>query len=165
MGYNGTRNVQNTKETVMRILYDSKLPQYKTPFGTLTPNETCTLHIHIPCSVRTTGVVCLLCYEDGRTTAQEISLYKERVKGAYDVWSGSFSIPDIGLYFYYFLISNPDGTFRLFKQGDDTKMEAGDLWQVSCVPADFHTPDWAKGATIYQISPDRFCKSGECDLT
>ena len=165
MGYNGTRNVQNTKETVMRILYDSKLPQYKTPFGTLTPNETCTLHIHIPCSVRTTGVVCLLCYEDGRTTAQEISLYKERVKGAYDVWSGSFSIPDIGLYFYYFLISNPDGTFRLFKQGDDTNMEAGDLWQVSCVPADFHTPDWAKGATIYQIFPDRFCKSGECDLT
>ena len=165
MGYNGTRNVQNTKETVMRILYDSKLPQYKTPFGTLTPNETCTLHIHIPCSVRTTGVVCLLCYEDGRTTAQEISLYKERVKGAYDVWSGSFSIPDTGLYFYYFLISNPDGTFRLFKQGDDTNMEAGDLWQVSCVPADFHTPDWAKGATIYQIFPDRFCKSGECDLT
>ena len=44
-------------------------------------------------------------------------------------------------------------------------MEAGDLWQVSCVPADFHTPDWAKGATIYQIFPDRFHKSGDCDLT
>ena len=44
-------------------------------------------------------------------------------------------------------------------------MEAGDLWQVSCVPADFHTPDWAKGALIYQVFPDRFYKSGECDLT
>ncbi len=44
-------------------------------------------------------------------------------------------------------------------------MEAGDLWQISCVPADFHTPDWAKGAIIYQIFPDRFYKSGEVDLT
>ena len=44
-------------------------------------------------------------------------------------------------------------------------MEAGDLWQLSCVPADFITPDWAKGATIYQVFPDRFRKAGKCDLT
>ena len=44
-------------------------------------------------------------------------------------------------------------------------MEDGSLWQVSCVPADFHTPDWAKGATIYQIFPDRFYKAGNCDPT
>ena len=29
----------------MRILYDSKQPQFKTPFGTLTPGQVCTLHI------------------------------------------------------------------------------------------------------------------------
>ena len=23
-------------------------------------------------------------------------------------------------------------------------MEAGDCWQLSCIPADFNTPDWAK---------------------
>ena len=39
----------------MRILYDSKLPQYKTPFGTLTPGQVCTVHIHIPCAVGTTA--------------------------------------------------------------------------------------------------------------
>ena len=44
-------------------------------------------------------------------------------------------------------------------------MEAGDCWQLSCIPADFTTPDWAKGATIYQIFPDRFHKAGRCDLT
>ena len=44
-------------------------------------------------------------------------------------------------------------------------MEAGDLWQLSCVPADFTTPDWAKGATIYQIFPDRFRASGHPDLS
>ena len=149
----------------MRILYDSKLPQYKTPFGTLTPGQVCTVHIHIPCAVGTTAVTLLLKYEDGKTGAQDIPLEKQSVKGAYEVWGGDFSIPHTGLYFYYFYIRKPDGGFRLFKQGDDTNMEDGSLWQVSCVPADFHTPDWAKGATIYQIFPDRFYKAGNCDLT
>ena len=43
----------------MRILYDSKQPQFKTPFGTLTPGQVCTLHIHIPTSVLTTEVICV----------------------------------------------------------------------------------------------------------
>ena len=149
----------------MRILYDSKLPQYKTPFGTLTPGQVCSVHIHIPCAVQATSVTLLLKYEDGKTGAQDIHLTKQAVKGAYEVWGGDFSIPHTGLYFYYYYIDTPSGGFRLFKQGDDTNMEAGDLWQVSCVPADFHTPDWAKGVTIYQIFPDRFYKSGDCDLT
>ena len=149
----------------MRILYDSKLSQYKTPFGTLTPGQVCTVHIHIPCAVGTTAVTLLLKYEDGKTGAQDIPLEKQSVKGAYEVWGGDFSIPHTGLYFYYFYVHKPDGGFRLFKQGDDTNMEAGSLWQVSCVPADFHTPDWAKGATIYQIFPDRFYKAGNCDPT
>ena len=28
----------------MRILYDSKQPQFKTPFGTLTPGQVCTAY-------------------------------------------------------------------------------------------------------------------------
>ena len=72
----------------MRILYDSKLPQYKTPFGTLTPGQVCTVHIHIPCAVGTTAVTLLLKYEDGKTGAQDIPLEKQSVKGAYEVWGG-----------------------------------------------------------------------------
>ena len=149
----------------MRILYDSKLPQFKTPFGTLNPGQVCSVHIHIPATVRTTGVTLHLKYEDGKTDAQNIELTKQADKGPYEIWGGDFSIPYTGLYFYYFYVRKPDGGFRLFKQGDDTNMEAGSLWQVSCVPADFHTPDWAKGATIYQIFPDRFYKAGNCDPT
>ena len=149
----------------MRILYDSKLPQFKEPFGTLTPGQSCHLHIHIPCAVQATTVKCLLQYEDGRTTAQEFLFSKERIEGPYEIWQAEFSIPQEGLYFYYYYIDTPSGGFRLFKQGDDTNMEAGALWQVSCVPADFHTPQWARGATIYQVFPDRFHKSGDCDLT
>ena len=149
----------------MRILYDSKLSQFKTPFGCLTPGQQCDINIHIPATVLATKVTCLIKLDDSATTGQIVTMEKSANKGPYEIWSGSFSLPATGLYFYYFFIEAPSGSFRLFKQGDDTNMEAGTMWQVSCIPADFHTPDWAKGATIYQVFPDRFHKSGECDLT
>lgn len=148
----------------MRILYDSKEHMYKDPFGTLTPNQSCTLHIHIPSSVQTTKVVVQFNHQDG-TPSHTVPMEYQIKRGAYDIYQGKFSLEHTGLYFYYFYITTKTGGFRLFKQGNDTNMEAGDCWQLSCIPADFTTPDWAKGATIYQIFPDRFCKSGRCDLT
>ena len=148
----------------MRILYDSRLLRHKTPFGTLTPGEECTLTICIPAAVQTTAVRCILNYENG-SHAQDVALTLAEKDGPYEIYRGSFSIPREGLYFYYFYISHASGGFRLFKQGDQTNMEAGDLWQVSCVPADFATPDWAKGAIIYQVFPDRFHAAGKVDLT
>ena len=149
----------------MRILFDSKSLVHKIPFGTLVPDETCVLNIHIPISVETQKAVCILKSDDGTTTLQEIPLVKKETADPYEIWSCQFSFPHPGLFFYYFYITTRDGGFRLFKQGDDANMEAGDLWQVSCIPANFHTPDWAKGATIYQVFPDRFRKCGDCDLT
>ena len=148
----------------MRILYDSKQLTFKDPFGTLTPNQVCTLHIHIPSSVQTTSVQCIINYENG-AYAQTANLTFKEKRGAYDIYHGTFSLENHGLYFYFFHIITKTGAFRLFKQGDDTNMEAGDQWQVSCVPAQYPVPDWARGAMIYQIFPDRFHKSGECDLT
>ncbi len=147
----------------MRILFDSKQSIYKSPFGCLTPGQECTLHIHVPASVQATAVTCILSYEHGET-AQEIPFSYRMKKGAYEIYQAKFSIPVPGLYFYYFRVDTRAGSFRLFKEGDDANMEAGALWQVSCIPADYTTPDWAKGAVIYQIFPDRFCKSGRTDL-
>lgn len=148
----------------MHILFDSKKSCFKDPFGTLVPGQSCMLHIHIPRTVKTTAVQCVLCREDGAEFAAA-ALESQPQQGAYDIWSGSFCLKEPGLYFYYFRITGHTGTFRLFKQGDRTNMEAGDMWQVSCIPADFTTPDWAKGAVIYQIFPDRFCASGKTDLS
>lgn len=148
----------------MRILFDSKQKKFKEPFGTLTPGERCTLHIYIPASVQATKVTCVLEREDG-APVMELLMDYERTEEAYVVFAGSFALPETGLYFYYFRIAAPTGPFRLFKQGNDANMEDGDRWQVSCIPADFTVPDWARGALIYQVFPDRFCKAGECDLT
>ena len=148
----------------MRILFDSKKLQYKTPFGTLTPNQECTLNIHIPSNVQATKVECVINHEHGANAQTVLMDYKKK-QGPYDIFQGSFSFPECGLFFYFFRITTKTGGFRLFKYGDETNMEAGDCWQVSCVPADFTTPDWAQGALIYQIFPDRFAKAGKCDLT
>ena len=148
----------------MRILFDSKLPEFKDPFGTLTPNQPCRLCIHIPSSVAASDVQCVIEHEDG-TPALAVPMGFSSQMGAYDLFTGSFQLRQPGLFFYYFRIVAHTGPFRLFKYGDDTNMEAGDKWQVSCVPADFTTPSWAKGASIYQVFPDRFHRSGTCDLT
>ena len=148
----------------MRILFDSKLPQHKRPFGCLTPGEECTLSVHIPVAVITRKAEMVLCGENGGELCSE-ELHFEKTVGPYEYWTGSFRLEKTGLYFYYFRITDPHGTFRLFKEGDDTNMEAGDLWQVSCIPSDFYTPRWAQGAVIYQVFPDRFARSGWCDCT
>ena len=148
----------------MRILFDSKQLAFKDPFGTLVPEQNCTLHIHVPSSVQAVKVVCVILHEDGKD-AKEVPMAYSMKKGAYDIFQGKFSFEEPGLFFYYFRVEKKHGAFRLYKAGSSTNMESGDLWQVTCIPADFTTPDWAKGATIYQVFPDRFYKSGKCDLT
>ena len=148
----------------MRILFDSKQTQFKSPFGTLIPAQECTLCIHIPASVQAKKVECCIQCENGEHALTVPMEYWKKL-GAYELFRGKFSLEFCGLYFYYFHITTRTESFRLYKVGDDTNMEAGDLWQVSCIPADFTTPDWAKGAVIYQVFPDRFHKAGRCDLT
>ena len=148
----------------MRILFDSKKTVFKDPFGTLVPDQVCTLNIHIPHEVGAVGAQCVL-FPDGEDQPVVTEMTCTDTVGSYDIFSGSFSLSQPGLYFYHFLITKRDGVFRLFKDGDGTNMEVGQSWQVTCTPADFTTPDWAKGAVIYQLFPDRFHRSGECDLT
>ena len=148
----------------MRILFDSKLSQFKTPFGTLKKQEVCTLHIMIPCSCRTTAV-CLVLQAENGAELRRVPFAKQLDDTLYDTWGGELTISNAGLYFYYFHITTQDGAFRLFKQGEsDTNMEDGGLWQLSVLEDKFPVPDDCAGAVMYQIFPDRFYQAGACDL-
>ncbi len=145
----------------MRILFDSKSTEYKNPFGVLTEGESCHLRLDIPCDVGAIRAeVIMECDGDVITFPMELS----GETGPYQHFRGTIQLK-CGIYFYYFKIYKKTGSFRLFKQGRDTNMEAGELWQVSAVPADAVVPQWARGAVIYQIYPDRYYKKGDCDLT
>lgn len=121
------------------------------------------MNLYIPDSGEAVGVSVVVenCDEELHC---EIPFVQIGHEGAYHIWRGEFSL-ERGLYFYWFRIHKKEGGFRLFKQGSGTNMEAGDKWQVSFVPADLTVPDYAKGAVMYQILPDRFHQVGACDLT
>ena len=146
----------------MRILFDSKLSQFKTPFGVLRPGERCTMHIQIPVSCRTRQVELLLLREASEPE-REISMQRGAVGELYESYGCTFALEQAGLFFYCFRITTENEQFRLYKQGNDTNMEAGDLWQLSCVEDCFPVPEAMQGAVMYQIFPDRFYQSGVCD--
>ncbi|MGM9599713.1 MAG: glycoside hydrolase family 13 protein [Faecousia sp.] len=148
----------------MRILFDSRKPQYKTPFGTIRTGQCCIMHIYIPKDCGATGVRLML--EDcNYAPTDRYEFVKESQTEDNDIYRCEFTRSECGLYYYWFYVTKADGGFRLFREGDGTNMEAGDKWQLSVIPEDFATPDYAKGAVMYQIMPDRFCKSGVCDLS
>ena len=146
----------------MRILFDSKLSQFKTPFGVLHPGKPCTMHIQIPVSCRTTRVQLLLLRENC-ATEREIEMSLQERGELYECYGCTFALERAELYFYCFRITTANEQFRLFKQGNDTNMEAGDLWQLSCVEERYPVPEVLRGAVMYQIFPDRFYQSGVCD--
>ncbi|MBE6707623.1 MAG: glycoside hydrolase family 13 protein [Ruminococcaceae bacterium] len=147
----------------MRILYNSKDPNFKSPFGTLTEGENCRISIHIPCSCKTVKVK-LVFLSDDMSEYCFFGMNKDVVTDDYDIYTTEFSLDSTGLYFYYFRIATENEEFSLYREGYDmTNMEAGELWQLSCVPGDFVQPSDFCGRVMYQIFPDRFHSSGKCD--
>ena len=88
----------------MRILFDSKLSQFKSPFGTLKPGEPCRLRVDIPVSCRTVKAEVVVLRDDGVTEAFRTPLSGRRENELYEAWSGEISLRAAGLYFYYFFI-------------------------------------------------------------
>lgn len=146
----------------MRILYNSKNEYYKSPFGCLRQNEVCRLRIKIPTDCRTVSVS--LCIRNETGFEMSVPFRKEAENEGYEVYTTEFSLFANDLYFYFFKITTQSEVFDLFKQGDDTNIAVGDLWQLTCFDKDYDTPLDFKGRVMYQIFPDRFAKSGSVDL-
>ena len=142
----------------MNILYDSRSVKDKRPFGPVWAGQRCRVRIRVPseCQARRvtlTGV------------GQDVELEKKGQEDGYDIFRGEFAPDAPGLYFYRFHIWDKNGDFDLYRAGNGTNMGEGQLWQLSVLPADYAPPESWRGAVYYQIFPDRFAKSGECDLT
>lgn len=149
----------------MRILYDSKNLKYKTPFGTLKVGEVCKLRLDIPSSCMAKEVFLLLSNEHTGIELKFPMCFSKK-EDMYDIFTLKFSLDFAGLYFYKFYIEAKESSFELYKEGKaDTNIAVGDMWQLSCYEESFTVPDSFQGKVMYQIFPDRFNKSGECDLS
>ena len=142
----------------MNILYDSRLTADKRPFGAVWAGQPCRIRIRIPADCQARQVI---------LTAEGLTVTLERQgrEGDYDVFRGTFSPDTPGLYFYKFHIWDKNGDYDLFRAGRGTNIGEGALWQLSVLPADYAPPETYRGVVYYQIFPDRFAKSGQCDLT
>lgn len=142
----------------MRILYDSKNLKFKSPFGTLKQNESCSIAVLVPQHCKTTSVYIKLKTAELKE-AFCFKLYKEKEENDYEIYRCNFSIDKAGLYFYCFYIESEISNFNLYKEGfSDTNMEAGEHWQLSVIPQEFTVPKDFCGRVMYQIFPDRFYK-------
>ena len=107
----------------MRILFDSKKTVFKDPFGTLVPEQVCTLHIHIPSSVGALEAECILCPDDGSQELRVPMILETRL-GAYDVFQGSFCLKNTGLFFYYFTVTKKEINGTYTDKTDGTTFKA-----------------------------------------
>ncbi len=141
----------------MFILYNSRDPAHKRPIGTLRVGEAAWFCVKIPAEC---GAYELALEAEGL----HIPFAKTGTEGLYDVFCAAWTPDAPALHFYRFSIRDKNGSYHLYKNGDGTNMEAGEDWQMSVLPADYAPPEDFRGAVYYQIFPDRFYKSGDCDL-
>jgi len=153
------KNIRKGVSCLERIIYNSKSEKYKKPFGALKTDEMCTFNIDILKSECPESAT--LCVRgDGKVdfSAFPMSAIKETedyIRFSCDV---SFTHPD--LYFYRFEFKSPNGTrFCGVRDGKAYIEDWLNEWQLTVYDKDFKTPSWAKNAVMYQIFPDRFCRS------
>ena len=75
----------------MRILFDSRLSQFKSPFGTLHPGQNCRIQIQIPVSCQTVKTELVLLQEDG-TQLQREEMEKCEQTELYETWRCNFCL-------------------------------------------------------------------------
>ncbi len=85
--------------------------------------------------------------EKGRFT-----LEWKAVENACDIYEGSVSVSENGLYFYRIVFGIKWGELSVPNYRD-----GGDVFQLSFYDPDNRPADWLKGGIMYQIFPDRFC--------
>ena len=82
-------------------------------------------------------------------------------------WTITFSIKEIGLYYYSFYIENKGNiTCGYMEMGEYSQNEHVSGFLLTVYAEEYKTPEWFKGGVMYQIFPDRFCKQGSMpDIT
>ena len=91
-------------------------------------------------------------------TKAEYPMNLTKSNAGQDYWEVTLRPQENGIYGYKFVLDDTK------EYGDDDKPgHTGELklrgakpFQLTVYSADFHTPDWAKEAVVYQIFPDRF---------
>ncbi len=144
---------------MQRIIYNSKDAQYKSLFGALPTNKKCRFNIDILASENPIGAT--LCVRaDEASEHASFPMEHTETHGEYMRFSADVSFDAAGLYFYRFEFTCPEGIrFCGMRDGKAFVEDWLSEWQLTVYDESFDTPHWAKNKIMYQIFPDRFCRS------
>ncbi len=152
------------------LLHNTHHPDYRSPGGAVPAGHPVTLRLRSYANDLT--AVTLRLYDDRHDTAHLLPMEVERTMGGYDFWSVTITPTEPTVLWYRFIVQDgsdtdfyeddtvdAQGIYRGYREGGPGLAydESPDLsFQLTVYDPTFHTPDWAKEATIYQIFPDRF---------
>ena len=145
----------------MRPIFDSWDRSCKSIFGAVRQNETCRFTIRLPLETELDFLPVLVLF---RTGFKERFLTMKPV-GEEDgcrLYSAEYEAKYSDVHYYYFSYTS-HGCRHYIKKKDVHygSLDDGDLFQLTVYGKEYYTPDFLKGGVMYQIFPDRFCKSGK----
>ena len=146
------------------LRYHSRDHKYKKPFGAVAAETAIAFLVESApetkrCKMYVRREGCSIGEEDLQwlVIGVDQGLTKEEDGTEIRSWSFTFSPEREGLYFYHFIgeqdAADHTGARSILEQTAD--------YQLTVYKKEFETPDWLKSGLMYQIFPDRFCRSEE----
>ena len=145
----------------MRPIYDSWEMPYKSIFGAVRQFTNCRFTIRLPKDQKPDFPPVIVLFRTGfkeRFLNMNVAVEEDDCF-AYSVdYTPRYS----GVHYYYFAYTQ--GGIRHYIKKENFhygSTEGGELFQLTVYDEKFRTPEFLKGGIMYQIFPDRFCKSGK----
>lgn len=163
-------------EAFQGVIFDSHDEQFRCPQGAINQGDSLVLRIYISRGLSAYGVTLRLwcdeqeiLYNMTRTNVFDHTPYGDFL----EEYTINVSCETLGLMWYCFIINTPqkplyylNNSLNLGGKGEIKEyQDYTHSFQITVCDKEFKTPSWAKGATMYQIFPDRFYKSGNIKNT
>lgn len=142
-------------------IYDTWNLGYKSIFGAVKQFETIRFTIRLPKEIKPDFPPVVVLF---RTGFKERFLNMNYICEEDDciAYSAEYNARYTDVHYYYFSYIE-QGIRHYIKKVNchEGALDSGELFQLTVYSSDFSTPDFLKGGIMYQIFPDRFCKSGK----
>ncbi|MCQ2491409.1 MAG: glycoside hydrolase family 13 protein [Ruminococcus sp.] len=145
----------------MKPIFDAWDLNYKSIFGAVRQNETIRFTIRLSKDIHLDFAPVIVLFRTG---------FKERYINMNEIteeedciaYSAEYYARYSDIHYYYFsYLQNGRRCFIKKVNNHEGSVSGGELFQLTVYKKDYHTPDFLKGGVMYQIFPDRFCKSGK----
>ena len=147
------------------IPYNSRKKYHLSPGAAVRSGEDMIFRIVLPRSEQCSAVRLILETDGGER--EDFSFSWERMQGENEEWwrLETAAPESAGIVWYFFEYDTPWGTKKIsLESNGNAVIGEGSRWRLTVCRENCDTPLWLRGGTMYQIFPDRFCRSGKTPL-